>query len=158
MVSRNSHDSGFIKQVLIEKPRISDFGWANNRDIKPARHQPWQQTERLLFQQFDVDVRVGFPKMRQKLRHQTSRRAVDCTNAQDGCLIPPIFAKRRLKPIRLFDDVPSGLEKLPTRLRQSNTPRGAHKKSGAQILFQNLDLPTKRCRQHVEVLCCPAKM
>ena len=158
MAFRNCDDRSFIKQMLVDKPRVAHLWRPDNCDVQTPRQQSWQKPDGFLLKQFDVNLGMSFTKMGQKLRNKTCGRAVDGTDPKDRRLILSAVPERRLKPVRLFDQVARRFDKIASRLRQRDTARCPDKQTRTQAFFQKLDMPSQRGRQHIQALRRFSKM
>ena len=158
MAFRNCDDRSFIKQMLVDKPRIAHLWRPDNCDVQTPRQQSWQKPDGFLLKQFDVNLGMPFTKMGQELRNKTRSRAVDGTDPKDRRLILSAVPERRLKPVRLFDQVARRFDKIASRLRQRDTARCSDKQTRTQAFFEKLDMPSQRGRQHIQALRRFSKM
>lgn len=158
MAFRNRDDRSFIKQMLVDKPRVAHLWRPDNGDVQTPRHQSWQKPDCFLLKQFDVNLGMPFTKMGQELRNKTRSRAVDGTDPKDRRLILSAVPECRLKPVRLLDQVARCFDKIASRLRQRDTARCSDKQTRTQAFFQKLDMPSQRCRQHIQALRRFSKM
>ena len=158
MAFRNCDDRSFIKQMLVDKPRVAHLWRPDNCDVQTPGQQSWQKPDGFLLKQFDVNLCMSFTKMGQKLRNKTCGCAVDGTDPKDRRLILSAVPECRLKPVRLFDQVARRFDKIASRLRQRDTARCSDKQTRTQAFFQKLDMPSQRGRQHIQALRCFSKM
>lgn len=146
---RHRHHRRLVQEEQELQPLAGRLRWPDQRQVEPPGQQARQQPQRLVLQDLHNDLGRDLAKVVQEAGDEADRRAVHHADAQQRGPVARLSPDPLHERVGLGQQRPRFVEEEQAVLAQRHAPGGPRHEAGAQILFEQMDVPAEGRRQHV---------